>query len=142
VVETNYGQIWVSRRNFVQDIGHRYLVYIDGTPAGELPPYRTGRYQVAAGFHRVWARRTHSSNVAMGDVVINVQPGEVRRVRTTTRLKRLPFWKLLRALVPDPGSQGIFNVEFSPGILLRATPPSDLDLNPPPNIGMNTSSDI
>ena len=55
--ETEFGQIWVSRRNFLQDFSVRYFVYIDGHVVGELPPYRTGRYMVPAGFHRVWAKR-------------------------------------------------------------------------------------
>ena len=135
MVKTDHGQIWVSRRNFVQDLRHRYLVYIDGNVVGELPPYRTGRYEVPSGFHRVWARRTNTPNATLGDVVINVERGKVRRVRTTTRLKRLPFGRLILVLVTSAldRSDGL-SVEFSPSILLRAWPASDLDRNPPSNI--------
>lgn len=80
VTETEFGQIWVSRRNFVQDFAVRYFVYIDGHVVGELPPYRTGRYEVATGFHRVWAKRRNANPAAVGDVVIKVSPGQVRRL--------------------------------------------------------------
>jgi len=144
MVEVDSGQIWVSRRNFTQDIAHKYLVYIDGIPVGELSTYRTGRYEVPPGFHRVWARRAPSNPVALGDVVIKVQSGEVRRVKTTSRTRRLPFGQLLLALIKTIGDHSGtgFAVEFSPAILLRATPPSDSDANPPPDIGLNTSSEI
>lgn len=136
MADEDFGQIWVSRRNFVQDLRHRYLVYIDGNVVGELPPYRTGRYQVPPGFHRVWARRTNMPPAVLGDVVINVQPQQVRRVRTTSRLKRLPFGRLVLALVIsslDRSDEGL-SVELSPSIQLRAWPGSELDEHPPSNI--------
>jgi hypothetical protein len=68
----------------------------------------------------------------LGDVTLNVQPGAVRRVRTTTRLKRLPFGRLLVVLATSvlDRSDGL-SVEFSPSILLQPWPASDLDKDPP-----------
>lgn len=50
----------------------------------------------------------------LGNVVINAGPGEVRRVRTTTRLMRLPFGKLLLTLVASAlDRSGELSMEFS-----------------------------
>ena len=127
VAGRDFGQIWVSRRNFVQDLRHRYLVYIDGNVVGELPPYRTGRYQVPAGFHRVWARRTHMPDAILGDVVINVLPGEIRRVRTTSRLKRLPFGRLIVVLVTSALDRS------GQGLSMKSVRPSCSELGPAQN---------
>jgi hypothetical protein len=74
--------IWVSRRNLIQDFRRTYVVFIDGNPVGRVAPYRTGRFEVSPGWHRVWARLPKSGVACIGDVVLNVTPGEVRRVRT------------------------------------------------------------
>jgi hypothetical protein len=128
-MESEFGQIWVSRRNFIQDLTHRYLVYIDGTVVGELPSYRTAWYQVPAGFHRVWAKLPHRNPAPVGDVVVNVRPGEVRRVRTTSRLKRVSYGRVLLSLLPIPGGDR-FNLEYEPSVLLRPWPASEADLSP------------
>src|ERR1700722_8826619 len=90
--------ISVSRRNLVQDFRRRYVVFIDGAPVGHLAPYRTSRFEVAPGQHRVWARRPDTGDAAEGDVVVNIEPGEICRLSTTSRLRRLPFGELLRAV--------------------------------------------
>lgn len=125
--------IWVSKRNFTQDLSHRYVVFIDGEAVGTVAPYRTGQFEVRPGWHRVWARLPDTGDTAMGDVVINVKPGQVRRVRTTSRLKRLPFRDLLRALGEVDYSPR-FPVKLSPSVLLRPWPTSEDDRNPPPDV--------
>ena len=77
----------------------------------------------------------------MGDVVLSVKPGAVRRVRTTSRLKRLSFGELLRALGATAwqflGREGLkLPVEFTPSVLLRAWPPSEEDRDTPPSVGL------
>jgi hypothetical protein len=121
-----FGQIWVSRRNLVQDLTHRYLVYIDGNVVGELPAYRTAKYEVAAGRHRVWARRPDMPPAQLGDILVHVHPNEIRRVRTTSRLKRMSFFRLLWVLATSMiDREGHLSVEFTPSILLRANPGAD-----------------
>jgi hypothetical protein len=130
LMESEFGQIWVSRRNFIQDLTHRYLIYIDGNVVGELSCYRTARYEVPTGFHRVWAKRTNRNPAPVGDVVVNVLPGEVRRIRTTTRLKRVSYGRFLLSLLPFPRGDR-FDLEYDPSVLLRAWPASDIDSGPP-----------
>lgn len=137
------GAIWVSRRNLVQDLTRRYVVFIDGDDVGRLSAYRTAKFEVSPGWHRVWARLPGTGGAAVGDVVVNVRPGEVRRVRTTTRLKRLPPWEFAKALAdtvaPYSPTHFRFAVEFSPRVLLRAWSPSELDADPPPSVGLPPS---
>jgi DivIVA domain-containing protein len=136
-VTVSSSAIWVSRRNLVQDCSRRYVIFIDEIRVGAVAPYLTGRYDVTPGWHRVWARLPGTGDAAMGDVLINVKPGEVRRVRTTSRLRRLPFPALVRVLGATvwaffPRGPFRLSTDFTPHVLLRAWPPSDDDRDPPP----------
>lgn len=125
--------VQVSRRNLVQDLSRRYVVFIDGIKVGTVAPYRTAVFEVAPGWHRVWARLPGTGDTALGDVVVNVKTGAVRRVRTTSRLKRVPFTELVRAMVATVlGREPRFAVDFHPRVLLCAWPASDDDRDPPP----------
>ncbi|MGH9055863.1 MAG: DivIVA domain-containing protein [Acidimicrobiales bacterium] len=129
---------------------HSYDVFVDGEIVGPVKPYRTARFAVSSGPHRVWARLQGTGDAAMGDVVIRVRPGTERRVATTSRLKRIPPWKMLLAVVDtalsNHGSWSGFSVEPIPHVLLRAVPTlpedseiQDLDLpkghKPPDHVG-------
>jgi hypothetical protein len=82
--DAGLGTIQVARRTLIQDNVRRYLVFVDDAPVGQLWPFQTGKYEVPAGRHQV--RLSISGSTAESDeVVVDVTPGSVRRLRASGR---------------------------------------------------------
>lgn len=99
------GVITVSRRTVVQDALVPYVVMVDNRPAGRLWGWRTRRFVVPGGRHVV--RLRGSRNGFSSDVVVEVQPGQTVRLRTWSRLRRLPFtWRGVLTFLVNPTGHG------------------------------------
>jgi hypothetical protein len=99
------GVITVSRRTVVQDALFPYVVMVDHRPAGHLWDWRTRRFVVPVGQHvvRLRGRRKGFSS----DVVVEVQTGQTVRLRTWSRLRRLPFtWRGVLTFLLNPTGHG------------------------------------
>jgi hypothetical protein len=96
----------VARRNAWQDALVRYSVLIDGEVVGTLWPWRTGRYPTAPGRHVVRLRGGGRGSSA--DVVVNVRAGGTEKLRTWSRVRRLPFsWKGILTFLLNPFGDGL-----------------------------------
>lgn len=113
------GVIEVARRTLLVDLIRRYLVFIDDIPVGQLWARQTGRYPVRPGRHIV-RLCVQGATADSGDVVIDVAPGAVRRLRTQGKglgaLLSMPGIMVQQAAAP--GSE----VPNSPWIVLIQDP--------------------
>ena len=83
-----------------------YTVMIDDRPVGALSGWRTGQYVVPEGHHIVRLRGSGSRNGFSADVAVDVEAGQAVRLRTWSRLRKLPFtWKGVVTFVLSPTGQ-------------------------------------
>ena len=120
------GVITVSRRTVVQDVLVPYVVMLDHRPVGRLWGWRTRRFVVPVGRHVVRLRGPrHGSS---SDVVVEVQPSQTIRLRTWSRLRRVPFtWRGVLTFLLNPTGHGYryplsFEVDPCPNFSALAKP--------------------
>jgi len=101
--ESEDGVIEVSRRTLIVDLVRPYLVFIDDAPVGRLWARQTRRYTVRPGRHIV-RLCVQASTADSGDVVVEVAPASLRRLRTRRKglgtLLSMPGIMLQQAAAP------------------------------------------
>jgi hypothetical protein len=104
--------IRVSRRTMIQDVVVEYDVTIDGDSVGRLRHLRSHTFAVAPGQHTVQLRSRSSSSECLS---LAVEPGQIRTLRTWSRLRRLPLtWKGALTGIINPFGSGTLGFEFDP----------------------------
>ena len=75
-------------------------MFIDGEAVGGLWPWQSRQHPVTPGSHVV---RVSVGAARSDDVIVNVGVGEVKSIRTWSRLRRLPFtWKGILTFLVNP----------------------------------------
>jgi hypothetical protein len=89
-----------------------YDVLIDGELVGRLRHLRSHTFAVTPGRHAVQLR---SQSASSDSVSLSVESGQIRTLRTWSRLRRLPLtWKGALTGIINPFGYGMLGFEFDP----------------------------
>lgn len=106
--------IEIARRTALQDVARRYTVLIDDQPVGTISLWGTRSFEVIPG-HHVVRLRAGTGQSSSGDVPVEVQARQVARLRTWSRLRRLPFSiKGIVTFFINPSGYGLGTWEWDP----------------------------